>query len=332
LKFLEKILDKKVKPLFIEGGRLNKFFFVYEALDTFLFVTDRQTDTGAHVRDPVDLKRMMITVVYAMIPCIVFGIYNAGYQQLLQAGQETVFLNCFIQGLAKFLPLVLVVYTAGGVVEMIFAVIRKHEINEGFLVTGMLIALILPPTIPLWQAAVGTMFGVMIGKEIFGGTGMNILNPALTSRAFIFFAYPVQISGDKVWVSPNTTLILNGVGSEQAVSVATPLAKAANVNLAMDVSTWDLFFGLIPGSLGETSALCCLIGALILIFCRIASWRTIDLFSKYLDHFPSLASATACTASITSFRICSLMSLPAMGKRKLLAICCRIRNLGNGCR
>ena len=280
MKFLDDLIHKKIKPHFEKGGKLEKFYYAFEAGESFHFVTDKKTDVGAHVRDSVDLKRMMVTVILALIPCFLFGAWNVGYQQLLAAGEDTSLVNCMIQGLGKVLPLMLVVYAAGGTIEAIFAVIRKHEINEGFLVSGFLITLILPPTMPLWQAAISTAFGVVIGKEVFGGTGMNILNPALTARAFAFFAYAKQMSGDKVWVAPNELLVLNGVGPQDhgvtlmhdAVTAATPLGNAAVGN---DIpATMDLFLGMIPGSIGETSVLCCLIGAAVLLISRVGSWRT----------------------------------------------------------
>lgn len=278
MKFLDDLIHKKIKPHFEKGGKFEKFYYAFEAGESFHFVTDKRTDTGAHVRDSVDLKRMMVTVILALIPCFIFGTWNVGYQQLKLAGADTGLVNCFIQGLGKVLPLMIVVYATGGTIEAIFAVIRKHEINEGFLVSGFLITLIMPPTIPLWQAAISTAFGVIIGKEVFGGTGMNILNPALTARAFCFFAYAKDMSGDQVWVAPNELLVLNGIGNpdlflkHDAVTAATPLGNAA---LGQDIpAAMDLFLGLIPGSIGETSVLCCLIGAAILIFSGVGSWRT----------------------------------------------------------
>ena len=280
MKFLDDLIHKKIKPHFEKGGKFEKFYYAFEAGESFHFVTDKRTDVGAHVRDSVDLKRMMVTVILALIPCFIFGAWNVGYQQLKLAGADTSLVNCMIQGLGKVLPLMIVVYATGGTIEAIFAVIRKHEINEGFLVSGFLITLILPPTMPLWQAAISTAFGVIIGKEVFGGTGMNILNPALTARAFAFFAYAKQMSGDKVWVAPNELLVLNGVGAEghnvtlmhDSVTAATPLGNAA---VGQDIpATIDLFLGTIPGSIGETSVLCCLIGAAILLISRVGSWRT----------------------------------------------------------
>ena len=284
MKFLDDLIHKKIKPHFEKGGKLERFYYAFEAGESFHFVTDKKTYTGAHVRDSVDLKRMMVMVIFSLVPCFLFGIWNTGYQQLTLANSEVApaLLDCIIQGAGKVLPLMLVVYASGGAIEALFAVVRKHEINEGFLVSGFLITLILPATIPLWQAAVGTAFGVIIGKEVFGGTGMNILNPALTARAFCFFAYPNQMSGSKVWVAPNELLVLNGVKMTDAdvllqhdpVTMATPLANAAVKGMESLPSTMDMFLGIIPGSIGETSVLCCLIGAFILIVTRVGSWRT----------------------------------------------------------
>ena len=297
MKFLDDLIHNKIKPHFEKGGKFEKFYYAFEAGESFHFVTDKRTDTGAHVRDSVDLKRMMVTVILALIPCFIFGTWNVGYQQLLyndyyaalandssltlaafKSSYSTPLVGALIQGLGKVLPLMIVVYATGGTIEAIFAVIRKHEINEGFLVSGFLITLIMPPTIPLWQAAISTAFGVVIGKEVFGGTGMNILNPALTARAFCFFAYAKDMSGDQVWVAPNELLVLNGIGNpdlflkHDAITAATPLGNAA---LGHDIpAVMDLFLGLIPGSIGETSALCCLIGAAILIISGVGSWRT----------------------------------------------------------
>jgi Na+-transporting NADH:ubiquinone oxidoreductase subunit B len=292
VKFLEEIFHK-AKPMFTKGGKYERLYPLYEAKESFLFVTDKKTDRGAHIRDSIDLKRMMITVVVAMLPCLLFGMWNVGHQAYSVAAdainamggtpefeQKQAYIadaanigKCFGFGFLKVLPLLIVVYGVGGICEVIFSVVRKHEINEGFLVTGLLIVLTLPPTIPLWLAGVGTAFGVIIGKEIFGGTGMNILNPALTARAFLFFAYPVTMAGDKVWVSSPGT---------DALTCATPLGIAgANVNKAaegvpldaINYTLSDMFIGYLPGSIGETSTLCCLIGAAVLIISGVGSWR-----------------------------------------------------------
>jgi Na+-transporting NADH:ubiquinone oxidoreductase subunit B len=274
--------------LFGKGGPLEKLYPLYEATDTFLLTPGKVTRGAAHLRDALDLKRMMITVVVALLGCILMAMYNTGLQahlaieggaEPLDSWQTMLFeiiglqfrsdsiLACMVHGALYYLPVLIVTFAIGGHLEALFAVIRNHEINEGFLVTGMLFPLVLPPTIPLWQVAIGISFGVIIGKEIFGGTGMNILNPALTARAFLFFAYPAQISGDQVWIAANTQV--------DGVSGATWLARAAEDGPAVfaDLSWWDAFLGFIPGSMGETSTLMCLFGAGLLIMTRIGSWR-----------------------------------------------------------
>ena len=199
MKFLRDLLDKQ-KPLFHKGGKFEKLYYLYEAGETFMFSPNHTTPIkGAQVKDAIDLKRLMITVVIAMIPCLIFGIYNTGHQHFLAVGEAATFGDKFLLGLKLVLPILIVAYASGGIVEAVFAVIRKHPINEGFLVTGMLIPLIVPATIPLWQVALATVFAVVIAKEVFGGTGMNVLNVAMTARAFLYFAYPAQISGDQVW-------------------------------------------------------------------------------------------------------------------------------------
>lgn len=282
MKFLRKFLDKQEKH-FEEGGKLKGLYPLYEAIDTFLYTPGKPTSGPSHIRDAMDFKRMMMMVVYALAPAILVGLYNTGYQAnmaLSQLGGEAAegwriaILNglgigldpanifaCFIHGLLYFLPIYIVTMAAGGFWEVLFASVRKHEVQEGFLVTGLLFPLILPPTIPLWQVAVGVSFGVVIGKEVFGGVGMNMFNPALVGRAFLFFAYPAQISGDAVWVAVD------------GVSRATPLAELADPLLKFSTTWWDAFVGIIPGSIGETSALACLIGAFILIVSGIGSWR-----------------------------------------------------------
>ena len=291
---MRKFLDK-IGHHFEAGGKLERFFPIYEMADTFMYTSDAVTDKGPHVRDAIDLKRAMFVVVIALIPALLFGMFNIGYQEDSTRG----IMANFLVGMRYAIPIILVSYAAGGFWEVLFAVVRKHEINEGFLVTGLLIPLIVPPTIPLWMIAVATSFGVVIGKEIFGGTGYNIFNPALVARAFLFFAYPGAISGDRVWT------VVDGV------SKATPLAVAAAQQAAVAPASstgvpffdfismmfqqltsianlfpdgvrqmtdagftwWDMFIGLIPGSIGETSTLAILIGAAILIITRIGSWR-----------------------------------------------------------
>jgi len=288
MKFLRRMLDQQEK-LFTKGGKLEKLYPLYEANDTFLFTPGTTTSSPAWVRDGIDLKRLMITVVVALAGTIFMAMYNTGYQAHLaisrgappletwqtQAMQwlgmpfdPANLLACLIHGALYFLPVVLVSYAAGGVWEVLFAVVRRHEVNEGFLVTGILLPLTLPATIPLWQVALGVSFGVVVGKEIFGGTGKNIFNPALMSRAFLFFAYPAEISGDKAWIAAQT--------STDGVSGATWLARAAEGGQAVfqsSLSWWDAFVGFMPGSMGETSALACLAGAFILVLTGIGSWR-----------------------------------------------------------
>jgi Na+-transporting NADH:ubiquinone oxidoreductase subunit B len=268
---LRKLLDK-LKPNFEKGGKLEKFYPAFNAFETFLFVPDHTTASkGAHVRDAIDLKRTMVLVILSLIPCLLFGMWNVGYQHHLAFGiSDTTILDNFIFGAIKVLPLVIVSYISGLAVEFIFAIIRKHTINEGFLVSGMLIPLVMPVDVPLWMVAVSTVFAVIIGKEVFGGTGMNILNPALTARAFLFFAYPTKISGNEVWINTSSE---KGKEVVDAYSGATPLGDAA-AGLADKIpGIWESFIGIIPGSIGETSAMACLIGAAILLYTGIGSWR-----------------------------------------------------------
>lgn len=309
---LRNLLDK-VEPLFKKGGRFEKLYPLYEANDTFLYTPGEVAHGQTHVRDAMDTKRMMTMVIVALIPCILMAMYNTGYQaqKLIAAGQavptsETLFdaiwsgnwrfdvlkslgiltgsygcsdpggflsigslFGCIVHGALYFLPVYIVCMVVGGHCELIFSVVRKHEINEGFLVTGMLFPLTLPPTIPLWQVAIGIAFGVVVGKEIFGGTGKNFLNPALTARAFLYFAYPTRISGDAVW-----TAVDGYTGATVLGEIAKPGAAAISQTVSgMGASWWDFFIGNVHGSMGETSALCCLLGAVFLIATRIGSWR-----------------------------------------------------------
>ncbi len=290
MKFLREALEKQ-KPLFEKGGKFEKFYYLFEANETFLFSPASTAGSkGVQVRDAVDLKRLMMTVVIALLPCLVFGIWNSGHQYFVATGEASTLLDEFILGSKLVLPIVIVAYAAGGLVEVVFAIIRKHPINEGFLVTGMLIPLTLPSTIPLWQVALATIFAVIIAKEAFGGTGMNILNVALTARAFLYFAYPQQISGDKVWTYLGDSATIDGYTG------ATPLGIAAGatdlktwgggtvLNAFADktdswaeglYSSWNLIFGAYPGSIGSTSVLMVGLGALILILTGVGSWKTI---------------------------------------------------------
>ena len=253
--FLDNIEEK-----ILSSNNLKKFYPLHDALDTFLYTKNTQTLSAPYVRDSIDLKRTMIIVVLALLPSLIFGTYNVGLQS--PENTSTSFIDCFIYGLYKVLPMYLVVFAAGGLCEALFAVVRKHEINEGFLVTGFLIPLTMPPTVPLWMLALSTVFGVVIGKEIFGGTGYNIFNPALTARAFLFFAYPSKMSGNVPWIFP-----------ADGLSKATPLLETSSSS-TLSYSWSDMFFGFIPGSIGETSTIAVLVGAFILILTRIASWRT----------------------------------------------------------
>ncbi len=268
MKALRNYLDK-IKPQFKEGGKFEKLHSTFDAFETFLFVPDKTTYRGSHIRDVIDLKRTMSLVIIAMIPALLFGIWNVGYQHFLSLGQEVGFMQIIGYGLLKVIPIVAVSYISGLGVEFIFAQIRHEEVNEGFLVSGMLIPLVMPVDVPLWMVAIATIFAVIIGKEAFGGTGMNIFNPALLARVFIFFAYPAKISGDTIWTGGLT----KGEGVIDGFSGATPLSKAASGAIDQIPSLHDLFFGFIPGSIGETSKLAILIGAAILIITGIGSWR-----------------------------------------------------------
>ncbi|MBC8401958.1 MAG: NADH:ubiquinone reductase (Na(+)-transporting) subunit B [Candidatus Marinimicrobia bacterium] len=274
MQFLRRF-SERMKPAFEEEGRLKLFYPVYEMLDTLLFNTDKETDTAPYIRDSVDLKRIMTIVIFALLPVFFFGLFNIGYQQALAFGLERGLVANLWFGLKVMLPIIIVSYATGAVWEVLFAIIRKHEVDEGFLVTGLLIPMIIPPTIPLWQVAVATSFGMVIGKLVFGGTGMNIFNPALTTRAFLFFAYPGKISGDSVWA-------LGPDGYSGATPLAVPAAvtngnavELLNGVTQFDYSWSNMFYGLIPGSISETSALAILIGAIFLILTKIGSWRVI---------------------------------------------------------
>lgn len=268
---LRKLLDK-IKPHFEQNGKLEKFYPAFNAFETFLFVPDHTTAArGTHIRDAIDLKRTMILVVLSLVPCLLFGMWNAGYQHHLALGtKDASLIDNFLFGASKVLPLVIVSYVSGLTVEFIFAIVRKHTVNEGFLVSGMLIPLVMPVDVPLWMVAVSTVFAVIIGKEVFGGTGMNILNPALTARAFLFFAYPTKMSGNEVWINTSRP---EGQALVDGYSGATPLGDAAAGFANKIPGIWESFIGTIPGSVGETSALACLIGALILLYTGIGSWR-----------------------------------------------------------
>lgn len=289
---LRKFLDKQGKA-FAKGGRFEKLYPLYEAIDTFLYTPGAVAKKASFVRDAVDLKRMMFTVVIAMTPAILFGIYNTGYQANLAMASGLSALDnwhtalvemlgvgfapdnliaCFVHGLIYYLPILIVTFAVGGFWEVLFAAVRKHEVNEGFFVTGMLIPMLVPATIPLWQVAVATSFGIVIGKEVFGGVGYNILNPALTARAFLFFAYPGEISGNSVWVAVDgfTSATPLALVAEQGMGALNTTIQIAGNDFSMWMAS---FLGFIPGSFGETSTLAALIGAFILIVTGVASWR-----------------------------------------------------------
>jgi NADH:ubiquinone oxidoreductase, Na(+)-translocating, B subunit len=252
----------KIKPNFIKGGKHAKLQSTFEAFESFLFVPNKVTGSGVQIRDAVDMKRIMIFVVIALMPSLLFGIWNIGYQHFLALSEDVTFWQIIGYGLLKALPTIIVSYVVGLTIEFIFAQIRHHEVNEGYLVTGLLIPMILPPNVPLWMVAVATAFSVIIAKEAFGGTGMNVVNPALMARAFLFFAYPSSMSGDKIWIA----------GQPDAFSGATPLGALMNGNLPT-ASNFTMFWGGIPGSLGETSKIAILMGAIILLVTGIANFR-----------------------------------------------------------
>ncbi len=269
---LRRFIDK-IKPNFVEGGKFAWLQSTFEAFETFAFTPNRVTKHGCHVRDAIDLKRAMITVVIALVPAMLFGMWNIGYQHYI-ASPETVnyqlstvnfFWDCFWFGFLRMLPMLAVSYIVGLSIEFTFAQIRHHEVNEGFLVTGFLIPMIVPVTTPLWQLALATAFAVIIGKEVFGGTGMNFLNPALVARAFLFFAYPTRMSGDNVWIAAD-------LWGTDAITSATPLAELA-AGIRPSASALDMLIGTIPGSTCETSVIAILLGAIILLLTGIASWR-----------------------------------------------------------
>ena len=262
---LRKFIDK-IKPNFEEGGKLYCFHSFFDAMETFFYVPNKVTLNGAHVRDAVDMKRNMIYVLIALIPCFLFGTWNIGYQHFLSHGVEATLWQNFGYGLLKVLPLYIVSYVVGLGIEIIFAQVRKEEVNEGFFVTGFLIPLIVPADLPLWMLALAVAFAVIIGKEVFGGSGMNVVNPALLARAFLFFSYPSQMSGDGIWIAEKA----------DAYSGATPLGKLLNGGGVEQLpSMMEMFIGTIPGSVGETSKIAILLGALFLLVTGVASLRII---------------------------------------------------------
>ncbi|MEN8121958.1 MAG: NADH:ubiquinone reductase (Na(+)-transporting) subunit B, partial [Bacteroidota bacterium] len=269
MKALRNYIDK-IKPNFEKGGKLEKWKSVFDSFETFLYVLgDTAPKKGAHIRDAIDLKRVMSVVVIALVPALLFGMWNVGEFHYLSTGEDASFLEKFGHGFIRVIPLVLVSYIAGLGTEFVFVYIKGHEIEEGFLVSGLLIPLIVPVDVPLWMVALATIFAVIFGKEVFGGTGMNIVNPALLTRAFLFFAYPAKMSGDTIWVSG----LSQGEGIVDGFSGATPLASAAAGAMDKLPSTMDMFMGFIPGSIGETSFLAILIGAIILLYTGVGSWK-----------------------------------------------------------
>jgi Na+-transporting NADH:ubiquinone oxidoreductase subunit B len=291
LKALRNYLDK-IKPNFEEGGKLAMFRSVFDGFETFLFVPNTTSKTGVHIHDSIDSKRTMTIVIIALLPALLFGMYNVGYQHNLAVGSDPGFWMTFIFGFLAVLPKIIVSYVVGLGIEFMVAQWKKEEIQEGFLVSGILIPMIVPVDTPLWMIAVATAFAVIFAKEVFGGTGYNVFNVALVTRAFLFFAYPAAMSGDQVFVRTSDTF---GLGAGQVVdgfSGATPLGQIAIAGKEMignfhvvdvlgnQISTWDYFVGLIPGSIGETSVIAILIGAVILLVTGIASWKT--MFSVFV--------------------------------------------------
>ena len=273
---LRNLVDK-IKPTFEKGGKLGFLHSTFDAFETFLFVPNTVTRSGSHVRDCVDLKRVMIMVVLALVPSMLFGIWNVGYQHNLAFGLDWGFWNIVLYGLVKVLPLYIVSYLVGLGIEFVSAQIQGHEVNEGYLVSGMLIPLIVPVDVPLWMLAIAVAFAVIIGKEVFGGTGMNIWNPALLTRAFLFFSYPSRMSGDTVWTGGVTRFMNEGTayqagnGLIDGFSGATPLADPTLANL--EPKLMDMIIGTIPGSVGETSVIAILLGAALLLWTGVASWK-----------------------------------------------------------
>ncbi len=299
MKALRNYLDK-IKPNFEKGGKFEKLHATFDAFETFLFVPNTTSKNGVHIHDAMDSKRLMSVVVMGLIPALLFGIWNTGYQHYLSVGDTNIdFWSAFGYGALKVLPIVVVSYVVGLGVEFAFAQIKGHEVAEGFLVSGMLIPLVLPADIPLWMVAVATVFAVILGKEVFGGTGMNIWNPALIARAFLFFAYPSKMSGDLVWVAGMT----EGTGVVDGYSGATPLGNAIVGKVEALPSLSDAFFGFIPGSIGETSTFAILLGAILLLATGVASWKV--MISVFVGGFVTALGFNAIGAT-------PLMQIPAL--------------------
>lgn len=266
---------KLILDNFQNKHKKNRFYPIFNAFHTFIYSPKRTTYTGSHIRDGADMKRVMFIVIISLLPCLLFGAYNAGYQYYIQIKENISLIKCFLFGIKKIIPIIIISYIVGLSVEFIFAIIRKHEVSEGFLVTGLLVPLIVPIDIPLWMVALSIIFSITFAKEAFGGTGMNVFNPALIARAFLFFSYPKEISGDKVWVHNGN---LDGISGESIIGFLTNAkyqTEFAKEIVLHDshISLKDIFFGLIPGSIGETSILAILIGAIILIITDVGSWK-----------------------------------------------------------
>ena len=303
LSILRKMLDKD-RDKFEEGGSLEKLYPIFEATDTILFSTDEVTESGPHIRDSIDTKRVMILVVIALLPLYIFGAMNVGYQNATALFIQRSNFENFWFGLNQILPIIIVTFASGAFWELLFAVVRKHPVSEGFLVTCALIPLIMPAGIPLWQIAVATTFGIVIGKEIFGGVGMNIFNPALMARVFIFFTYPTKISGDKVWV-------LGPDGYSGATALSLPAAELNQNAMTLlndfgqfDYSWWNMFWGWIPGSIGETNKFLIIIGALFLAYIKIVNWRVM------IGAIVGLVSTALLTNLVAPFSSNSMFTIP----------------------
>ena len=300
---IKKVLDK-YRDNFEEGGKLEKFYPIFEATDTILFSTNEVTRSGPHIRDSIDTKRIMILVVIALLPLYIFGAINIGFQNSIAIDLERSNWENFWFGFNKILPIIIVTFASGAFWELLFAVVRKHPVSEGFLVTCALIPLTMPAGIPLWQIAVATTFGIVIGKEIFGGVGMNIFNPALMARVFIFFTYPTKISGDKVWV-------LGPDGYSGATALSIPAAEINQDALSLlsnfnqfDYSWWNMFWGWIPGSIGETNKFLIIIGALFLAYIKIVNWRVM------IGAIVGLISTALLTNLVAPFSSNSMFTIP----------------------
>ncbi len=299
---LRRFVDK-IKPPFEKGGKLHIFLAGFEAIESFFFVPNQVTRGRVHIKDANDMKRSLILVMIAMVPALLFGIWNTGFHHFQALGVEAGFWQMIWFGFLKILPIIIVSYVVGLGIEIAFAQMRNEEVAEGYFVSGLLIPLVMPADVPLWMVAVATVFAVVIGKEVFGGTGMNILNPALVARAFLFFAYPSSMSGDKVWIAGLT----EGTGVVDGYSGSTILGQAAQntssfVNgLGESYTSWDMFLGTIPGSIGETSTLAILIGALILILTGVGSWKII---------VSVFAGGTAMGLLLNAFAVNEFMAMP----------------------